>query len=96
VLLERVDVHARPVLRHRLDDDTADEFQQPLLAVVLPTAVALPLAFLALLPPPFALRAPLLFLGLLFRRRRRLHLCALFCLFLRGRRSGDDRRRFGL
>ena len=100
VLLERVDVHARAVLRHRLDDDSPDKFQQPLLTFVLATVLArlrsLLLALLTLPPLPLALRLVLLLPGLFLRGGRSSLERTLFRRLLRGRSSGNDRRRLGL
>jgi hypothetical protein len=95
VLLERVDVHPRPVLRHRLDDDGTDELEQPLLTIALAVMTSL-LSFFALLPPALALRFPLFLLVLLLGCRSSLHQSALFSCLLRSRGSSDDRCRLGL
>jgi hypothetical protein len=43
MLLELVNIHPRPVCRHRFDDDGTDKFQQAFLTIILPIPIEMTL-----------------------------------------------------
>ncbi len=48
MFLERVNIHPRPVFRHRFDNDGTDEFQQAFLTTILPIPIVMSLMTLLL------------------------------------------------
>jgi hypothetical protein len=102
VLLERVNIHPRPIFRHRFDDNGTDEFQQAFLTIIflIPIVVTMlllaALPFLPLFPPSLPFRIAFLLFGLFFRSSSSLYECAVFRLFLRSCSRSDDRGSLGL
>jgi hypothetical protein len=100
VLLERIDVHTRTVLRHRLDDHSTNQLDQPLLPTITTSTSVLPprptLLPLLLLPlPPLLFRRPFFFFTPRLGSSSSLEQRTLFFGLLRSGCRGDDSGHLG-